>query len=138
MTNTDINYLVDRFYDQLEKHQNELNLKQKGVRALDHLSKDRKTFINNFKDVCASINREPDKVSTYIAKELKIETSISAAGILIIHGSYKKKNIEDIIRKYVMDYVQCTLCKSLITTINKRERITYLDCNACHASVSIS
>ena len=137
MSNTEIDYLVNRFYNELEHQQNASNLKQKGVRKPEHQSKDRKTFINNFTDVCSSINREQELVSAYIAKELKIETSISGAGILIIHGSYKKNSIEELIRKYVIEFVQCTMCKSLNTKINKRNKITYLDCDKCRASVSI-
>lgn len=136
--NVDINYLIDRFYQQLEQQMKAENLKQKGIKKPDHMKKDRKTFINNFTAVCESINRDPVHVSNYISKELKIDTSISQVGVLVIHGTYGKQSIEEKIIKYVEEYVQCPICKSLNTEVAKRDKINYLDCNKCHANFAIS
>jgi translation initiation factor 2 beta subunit (eIF-2beta)/eIF-5 len=66
----DINELVDKFYDKINEMTAENN-KSRGVKRADIMSKDRKTFINNFNDVCISIDRKPETVSAYIAKDLK-------------------------------------------------------------------
>ena len=98
----------------------------------------RKTFIQNFEEVCSSINRESNDVSNYIGKELQIQTSITSNGCLIIHGTYRKEQIENIVKKYVVNYVQCPLCKTQNTKIEKIDRITYIVCNKCHAQSSFA
>lgn len=136
--NVDINYLIDRFYQQLEHQMKAENLKQKGIKKLEHMKKDRKTFINNFTAVCESMNRDSVHVSNYISAEMKIDTSISQAGVLVIHGTYGKQRIEEKIIKYIEEYVQCRMCKSLNTEVAKRDKIKYLDCNKCHANFALS
>ena len=138
MTQTDTTQLVNRFYDKLEEQTDKEDRKQKGIKQPDINSKDRKTFIHNFTDVCASMNRDPIVVSSWIAKELCIDTSISMSGTLIMHGTYIKKYTEDKITKYIKENVQCKMCKALHTDINKRDRITYIDCHKCKASIPLS
>jgi len=132
----DINELVDKFYDKINEMTAENN-KSRGVKRADIMSKDRKTFINNFNDVCISIDRKPETVSAYIAKELKMNTSITANGMLIIHGTYKKKIVDDLVIKYITDFVQCPLCKACTSTINKVDRINFLECKKCHAKTAV-
>lgn len=131
-----ISSLVDIFYDKINDITAE-NHKQSGVKRADIMSKDRKTFINNFNDVCDSLNRKPDIISAYIAKELKINTSITASGILIINGTYKKIFINDLIIKYIVNYVQCPICKSCKTITNKVDKINFIECKKCRATNAI-
>lgn len=107
------------------------------IKALEIQPINKKIYILNFKDVCASINREPQVVSTYIGKELNVQTSISGNEALIIHGTYRRNQIESIIKRYVINSVQCQLCKTQDTKIEKIDRITYIICNKCHAKNAI-
>jgi translation initiation factor 2 beta subunit (eIF-2beta)/eIF-5 len=132
----DIKALVDRFYTKLnQEKEDEKNIK--GIKEPDIMTKDRKTFINNFEEVCTSLSREPNTVSSYIAKELVIDTSISSNGMLIINKTYKKKKIMDLIKKYIINCVQCPVCKACDTNIIKVTRINFMDCNKCRARTAI-
>lgn len=101
-------------------------------------SHNRKIYIQNFYSVCNSINRNPQDISTYISKEFNIQTSISGNEALIIHGNYRKNDIENILRKYIKIYVQCPLCFTQDTKIEKIDRIQFIVCNKCHAKNAIS
>lgn len=107
------------------------------VKAPEIQSLNKKIYIQNFESVCKSINREPQEVSTYISKELIVPTSISGNGLLVIHGTYRKNQIEDIVKKYVINFVQCLLCKTQDTRIEKVDRVQYIVCNRCHAKNAI-
>jgi translation initiation factor 2 subunit 2 len=136
----DINYLIERFSDKYKDITGNSNSgKFKTIiKAPEIQSFNKKIFIQNFKDVCASINRDLQEVSSYISKELVVQTSISANGTLVIHGTYRKNQIESIVKKYVINFVQCPLCKTQDTKIEKNNRINYIICNRCHAKSSIS
>ena len=59
---------------------------------------------------------------------------------MVLVGGYMAKHFLRLIRKYIDDYVRCVDCKSLDTTIVKEEktRLTYLKCNKCTASRTVS
>lgn len=129
-------FLVDKFYN--EHAEIIKDSKRIRVPPPDILSKDRKTFVNNYVKLCESMNRKQSELSTYIAKELQIETSISGNGILIIHGTYKKHQIKNLIQKYVVNFVQCPICQECDTLITKVTKINYIDCNKCRAKTAIA
>ena len=129
----DLNYLIDRFNEKYKPTTDKHIIKRPNIQTGKL-----KIYIQNFKEVCASINRDPNDISTYIAKELQIQTSISANGSLIMHGNYRKNNIEKIIDKYIINFVKCPLCKGFNTNINKINKMIYLSCNKCLGSTSRS
>lgn len=98
----------------------------------------KKTFIKNFSDVCSSINRDSQDVSVFFGTELRAQISIAGDGSLIIHGIYRVNQITSIIKKYVKSYVQCSLCRSQDTKVERSDRILYMVCNKCHAKNAIS
>jgi len=136
----DIGKLVDRFCEQYKSITGNSNSgKFKTViKAPEIQPLNKKIYIQNFNDVCASINRDPQDVSTYISKELLVQTSIAGNGSLVIHGTYKRNHIESIVKKYVIGFVQCPLCKTQDTKLEKIDRIPFIICNKCHAKNGIN
>lgn len=132
----DVKKLVDRFNQQYTEITAGVG-KVQGIKRPEIQLQNRKTFIPNFSQMCASMKREPADVSAYINKELQMQTSISAGGVLIIHAISRKTQVEKVIEKYVLEFVRCPLCKFQDTRIEKDNRITYLRCNRCHASTAI-
>jgi translation initiation factor 2 subunit 2 len=135
-----IGELADRFCKQYKSITGNSNTGKSKVviRDIIFVSLNRKVYIQNFKDVCASINREPQDVSTYIQDSLHAETSILKNGSLCIHKRYFKNDIENTIRKYVKESVQCPLCNSQNTRVEKLDRIAYIICSKCNAKKAIS
>lgn len=96
----------------------------------------KKTGWLNFKDCCSSIGREQTNIINYLTNELSTEANIDGNGILIIRGIYNQKNIENLLRKFIINYVQCSICKSLETHTRKdsNTRITFLECSPCKST----
>lgn len=129
------NYLLDRFYEKYAEKNN--SMARISIPTPDISSKDRKTFVKNFNKLCDSIGRPSIEVSSFISKELMVETSISESGILIINKTYKKNKIEQVIKKYIINFVQCRMCFHCDTIQTKETRIIYIVCNRCNAKTAI-
>ena len=94
----------------------------------------------NFNDTCISLNRTPDHLFQFVLSELSTEGSINENKQMIIKGKYFAKNIEVILRKYMCSYVQCNMCRSYKTTINRDiiTRLNMLVCSNCKSSRTIT
>lgn len=96
-----------------------------------------KVLIHNAYDIVASVNRNMDLLTLYIKKELNVVANINAKSIQI-HMKMSRhaceKNVSNLIKKFMVKYVQCKQCKSLHTTYKTHD--TFL-CNDCNSMSSI-
>jgi translation initiation factor 2 subunit 2 len=99
----------------------------------------KKVLWSNFNETCIAVNRSPEHLFLYIISELNTEASMNENKQLIIKGKYHAKNIENILRKYVYCFVQCNLCRSYETSIQKdtASRLQYLVCDSCKCTKTI-
>lgn len=99
----------------------------------------KKIVWSNFTECCLSINRDKDSVQQYFLCELGTEGSLDSNSYFIIKGNYNQKNIENLLRKYVSLYVQCTLCRSINTILKKDQatRLNFLICNECKGTRTV-
>jgi translation initiation factor 2 subunit 2 len=99
----------------------------------------KKVVWTNFKDTCDGLNRHMDHLFLYTTSELNTDASINENKQMIIKGKFHSKNIENILRKYVCSYVQCSMCRSYETEIIKdtNTRLNYLVCSSCKSSKTI-
>jgi len=99
----------------------------------------KKVIWTNFKETCDGLNRHIDHLFSYIISELNTDASINENKQMIIKGKFHSKNIENILRKYVCCYVQCSMCRSYETEITKdsNTRLNYLVCSSCKSSKTI-
>jgi translation initiation factor 2 subunit 2 len=125
--------LYSKFTDnniEIKKSKNSLKLP-----IVQRLGSKRTGWIN-FKECCTSIGREESNIINYLISELSTEANIDGKNVLLIKGIYTQKNIENILRKFIVAFVQCSICKSL-ETINKRDnnnRINFLECLSCKST----
>jgi len=100
----------------------------------------KKTVFANFPEICASFNRDKTHVNNYLMSELGTTTSEDAKGRLLLKGKYNQKNIHKILEKYILTYVQCSMCKSLNTEVSKNaaNRLYFLECINCGCSKSVA
>lgn len=116
------------------QHQNKIILKAPKTIKLHS----RKIAWTNFYDICDSLNRNYEYIYKYTLNELNSLGSIDKNKYFIIRGNHNQKIIEDILRKYVLDYVQCNNCACLNTNIEKGlGRIHILTCNMCRSTKNI-
>ena len=99
----------------------------------------KKTLWINFQEICSMMQRSPDHVYAFFMAELGTEGSIDGNQRLIIRGKYVPKYIESLLRKYVVEYVTCEMCRSPNTELKKdpSTRLYMLHCNDCGSSRSV-
>lgn len=130
----DVNFLLDRGYDAFALNKSKLKLVQPNF-----TKKDRKTYVDNFEDVCKSIGREPEDIRVFLKKELQMNSSFMQDGTLKIDAMVKNAGmIESALVTYVKTYVMCKSCNSCKTHTEKVDRLTFLVCTTCKARKALS
>jgi len=98
----------------------------------------KKTIFANLSSICERLKRHPDHVMQYIFAEFGTSGSIDASGRLTIKGRFQQKQIQNILRRYITEYVTCKTCKALDTTLSKENRIFFIKCESCGSTRSVS
>jgi translation initiation factor 2 subunit 2 len=104
------------------------------------LMSSKKTLWVNFQEICTMMQRSPDHVYAFFMAELGTEGSIDGNQRLIIRGKYVPKYIESLLRKYVVEYVTCEMCRSPNTDLVKdgASRLYFCHCRDCGSSRSVA
>ena len=97
----------------------------------------KKTIIQNFKEICEALNREPKHLLKFLTGEMATLATLEG-GRAIFQGVFKEDTVKNLIETYVQRYVICPVCKRPDTRIVKEKRISFLVCEACGARSSIS
>lgn len=136
--------LVDEIYDTISENSELFGNKKNHIDKPDVKYENRKTFWYNYGKNCSQINRNMDQLKRFIEKELAVESSINDKSNLIIRGKYNFAMIANIYKKYIINYVRCSTCKSIETTIerNSSNRLDYLKCsnpkcNTCKVVIKV-
>lgn len=100
----------------------------------------KKSVWTNFIDICNILKRNPYHFSQYITSELGSESNMNQNNQLVIKGYFLSKSIENIIRRYISEYVSCSMCRSLDTFMERDKiiRLDFLHCYTCRASRSLN
>ena len=134
--------LLDRVVDLLQTNNPALVDKKKRNIKPPQLSllSSKKTLWINFQEICSMMQRSPDHVCQYFMAELGTEGMMDGNQRLIIRGKYVPKYIESLLRKYVVEYVTCEMCRSPNTELKKdpSTRLYFLECHDCGSSRSVA
>lgn len=79
-----------------------------------------------------------DHVFAFMLAEMGTTGSIDASSRMVIKGRFPPKAIEQLIRRYVVEYVSCSSCKSPNTSLQKSNRLYFMQCNNCGARRSVT
>eukprot|EP01122_Echinamoeba_exundans_P009128 TRINITY_DN3154_c0_g1_i1.p1 TRINITY_DN3154_c0_g1~~TRINITY_DN3154_c0_g1_i1.p1 ORF type:complete len:228 (-),score=79.19 TRINITY_DN3154_c0_g1_i1:45-728(-) len=93
---------------------------------------------SNFSANCKSVNRKPEHVMEYVLAEFGTTGSVTADNKLIIKGRFQSKQLENVLRKYIAEYVICRTCKSPNTELSKENRLTFKKCKDCGATSTVA
>ena len=95
-----------------------------------------RTIVNNFADVVDRLNRDPHHVLKYLAKEMATAGSYEG-GKGYFQGKFSRETINRLVGVYTNRFVICPVCKRPDTKVERRERLSFLVCEACGARSSI-
>lgn len=98
----------------------------------------KKTIFANIPDICKRMKRTEEHVTQYLFAELGTNGSVDGSRRLVIKGRFQQKQIENVLRKYILEYVTCKTCRSPDTELNKGEnRLYFITCNSCGSRRSV-
>ncbi|KAM4570752.1 eukaryotic translation initiation factor 2 subunit 2 [Fundulus diaphanus] len=98
----------------------------------------KKTSFVNFTDICKLLHRQPKHLLAFLLAELGTSGSIDGNNQLVIKGRFQQKQIENVLRRYIKEYVTCHTCRSPETILQKDTRLYFLQCETCHSRCSVA
>jgi len=134
-------YLLDRFFNELrDKHPSLVSRKRHIIPPPILQRAGKKTMWTNFSTIVSVLKRPIDHIQSYISYEMSTECSVDGNSRLLIKGKFNSKNMETVLKKYIIEYVSCYLCKSHDTSIIKDPltRVCFIKCDTCKSSRSVS
>ncbi|KAJ1927740.1 translation initiation factor eIF-2 beta subunit [Tieghemiomyces parasiticus] len=142
-SNRDYTYpeLLGRFFKILRANNPELaGEKKRYTIAPPQVAREgnKKTIFANVADIAKRMHRQPDHVTQFLFAELGTSGSVDGSQRLVIKGRFSQKQIENVLRRYIMEYVTCKTCKSPDTILTKENRLFFLQCESCGSTRSVS
>ncbi|KAF8624679.1 hypothetical protein AX17_007010 [Amanita inopinata Kibby_2008] len=103
-----------------------------------HREGNKKSIFANITDICKRMHRQPEHVIQYLFAEMGTTGSVDGAGRLVIKGRFQQKQVENVLRRYIVEYVTCKTCKSPDTLLTKENRIFFMACESCGSRRSVN
>ncbi|KAH6631137.1 domain found in IF2B/IF5-domain-containing protein [Chaetomium sp. MPI-SDFR-AT-0129] len=98
----------------------------------------KKTIFANLPEICKRMKRADEHVTAYLFAELGTSGSTDGSRRLVIKGRFQQKQIENVLRTYIIEYVTCKTCRSPNTELSKGEnRLYFITCNSCGSRRSV-
>ena len=144
-SSTPISYqlLLSRFYHQLNQYNPDIlssssrSYKVPPPQCLREGNK--KTIFANIAEICKRMNRNDEHVTQFLFAELGTSGSVDGSKRLVIKGRFQQKQIENVLRRYIVEYVTCKTCRSPNTELSKGEnRLYFVTCNSCGSRRSVT
>ncbi|KAK9885955.1 hypothetical protein WA026_013831 [Henosepilachna vigintioctopunctata] len=98
----------------------------------------KKTSFANFTEICRMLHRQPKHLLDFLLAELGTSGSVDGNSQLIIKGRFQQKQIENVLRRYIKEYVTCHTCRSPDTILQKDTRLFFLQCETCGSRCSVA
>ncbi|KAL1968268.1 hypothetical protein VTN77DRAFT_2103 [Rasamsonia byssochlamydoides] len=135
--------LVNRFFSLIQSHHPDLlssGSKSYRIPPPQCLREgNRRTIFANISDICKRMKRSDDHVMQFLFAELGTSGSVDGSRRLVIKGRFQQKQIENVLRRYIVEYVTCKTCRSPDTELNKGEnRLYFVTCNSCGSRRSVT
>ncbi|KAJ5153329.1 uncharacterized protein N7482_009807 [Penicillium canariense] len=135
--------LVSRFFSLIESHHPDMlssGTKAYKIPPPQCLREgNRRTIFANIADICKRMKRSDEHVMQFLFAELGTSGSVDGSKRLVIKGRFQGKQLESVLRKYIVEYVTCKTCRSPDTELNKGEnRLYFVTCNSCGSRRSVA
>ncbi|QIX01264.1 hypothetical protein AMS68_006781 [Peltaster fructicola] len=99
----------------------------------------KKTIFANIAEICKRVKRTDEHVRQFLFAELGTSGSVDGSKRLVIKGRFQQKQIENVLRRYIVEYVTCKTCRSPDTELSKGEnRLSFVTCNSCGSRRSVT
>ncbi|EEQ36870.1 putative eukaryotic translation initiation factor 2 subunit beta [Clavispora lusitaniae] len=138
-------FLLSRFFTILKKNNPELAGDRSGPKfkippPVCQREGSKKTLFANVQDIASVLQRNPEHLIQFLFAELGTSGSIDGEKRLVLKGKFQPKQMESVLRRYIIEYVTCKTCKSMNTELKRESanRLHFLSCKACGSTRSVS
>merc|ERR1719422_2928010 len=83
----------------------------------------KKTAFVNFTEIAKMLHRQPKHLLAFLFAELGTTGALDGNNQLVMKGKFQQKHIENVLRRYIKEYVTCHTCRSPDTILNKETRL---------------
>jgi translation initiation factor 2 subunit 2 len=94
------------------------------------------TFLTNFKEFAQALNRKPEFILKFFTKEMATAGNFDGSRA-IFQGKKSNAVIQDLVTRFIKNYVLCNECGKPDTRLDKQRRFLFLVCEACGAQESV-
>ena len=94
-----------------------------------------KTFFRNFGVYPKLLRRTVEHFMMFLSKELATSASLDGDRAIFI-GRKTPDSFDFILKRYIRQYVVCTVCDSYDTSLDKVKRLYFINCEACGAKTT--
>lgn len=98
----------------------------------------KKTAFTNISELCRRMRRPVEHVTSFLLTEMGTTGSMDANQRLIIKGRFQQLQVENLLRRYIGEYVTCKTCRSPETQLVKENRLFFMKCDSCGSSRSVA
>ncbi|CAD7961799.1 unnamed protein product [Amoebophrya sp. A25] len=134
----DYEELLQRIRDIIDSNHGGLGVREKYTLTPPEIARvgAKRTGWMNFQKICDSMNRSSEHLMSYVFAELGCDGTTAGEGQFILKGRFYPRNIESLLRKYIREYVMCSMCRSSNTTLGRDHatRLHVISCRNCGAS----
>lgn len=137
--------LLSRFFTILKKNNPELAGDRSGPKfrippPVCQREGSKKTLFSNVQEIATVLQRNPEHLIQFLFAELGTSGSIDGEKRLVLKGKFQPKQMESVLRRYIIEYVTCKTCKSMNTELKRESanRLHFLSCKACGSTRSVT
>lgn len=98
----------------------------------------KKTAFTNIAELCRRMRRPVEHVTSFLLTEMGTTGSMDGNQRLIIKGRFQQLQVENLLRRYIGEYVTCKTCRSPETQLSKENRLFFMKCDSCGSSRSVA
>ncbi|KAJ2898125.1 translation initiation factor eIF-2 beta subunit [Coemansia aciculifera] len=98
----------------------------------------KRSVFANVEDISKRMHRPSEHVIRFLYSELGTTGSIDGSKRLVIKGRFQQKQIETVLRRYIVEYVTCKSCKSGETSLTKENSLNFVKCENCGSMRSVA
>jgi len=102
-----------------------------------HCGKRRTSFIN-FGETCKSLQRTSKHLMAFILADLNTSGTLDSKGRLVLKGRFPPKQIENLVNRYMDEYILCHACRSSNTRLVREGRLYFVTCDSCDSKSSVA
>jgi len=143
-TDRDYSYteMLERVSTLLREKNPNLTVRRKYVMPPPQLARvgTRKTMWANFHPILTLLHRSPEHLMSFVLAELGTEGAIDGNQRLLMKGRYMPKQIESLLKKYIVEYVTCHMCRNPETSLTRDSvtRLYFIQCESCGSRRSVA